>query len=176
MMNMKALVGRVTLAAAFVALLGTGVAEAQNTIVARYSKNNKDGIGNEFSIDLINHGGDTTIAGFAFRIMYDPSQVSLERVSNNTGQPESNVHYTMGPETKVDDRGTTVQRVLSATTTKDLTDASYLAELHFKKKSTFSGPLKLEIQDRLVEPFVDGLQGRSLDNLPHTFDVRGVNR
>ncbi len=174
MLNFKHL-SRVAVAA--LALTAVAVAPAQNEseniILADFGV--APGAGSSFSVSLSN-SGSSNIAGFAFTLLYDPSQVSIVGVTDNTGQPSAKIQYTLGAETAVDDSGTTAQRVLTATTVEDIAKAEKLALIKFEKKPGFTPPFKFEVKDRVSEPVIDGLQGSDLQNIPHMFDIKAVNR
>lgn len=175
MQNIKKSLGRFAFAAIAIAAVAVAPAqsEKQNVVTATFAE--APGASNSFSVNLSNTGS-ADVAGFAFALQYDPSQVSIVGVSDNTGQSAAKVQYTLGPETALDDSGTTAQRILTATTVVNLKKADKLALIKFEKKPGFAAPFKFEVKDRTTAPQIDGLQGADLENLPHTFNSAAVNR
>lgn len=171
---MKSAFTRFTLAASLftgVALCG---AQSSNTIAAKFAS--APGAGSSFSVSLVNRGAATSVAGFAFKLQYDPAQVSIAGTVDNTNQPDAGMQYTMGPETAAESGNLPAERIISGTTAKELTNANNLVEIKFAKKAGFTAPFKFNVVDRLTTPVVDGLQGADLKNIPHGFDVSEVNK
>jgi len=165
-------ISRLVTAALFTVATAIVGAQNTNTIAAEYVT--APGAGSEFAVKLVNKGPVETIAGFAFTLHYDPTQVTISGVTNNTGQSGAGVQYTLGTES-VNEAGK-ASRILSATTLSDLKGATNLAEIKFQKKAGFQAPLNLQITDRATTPLIDGLQGASLDNIPHVFDTSAVSQ
>jgi len=163
---------RLAATAALMLVAAVAGAEGSNKIVAKYGT--APSSSDKFTIKLINAGDESTIAGFAFKVKYDPNQVSLDGVANNTGQSAAQVQYTLGKEQQAGDG--LVQRVLTCTTIKNLTNADNLAELKLSKKAGFTAPLRFSVEDRSTAPVVDGLQNGDLKNVPHSFDVTELNQ
>lgn len=123
----------------------------------------------KFSVALENKGPEQSIAGFAFKVSYDPAQVSFDSVANNTGQAASRASYVVGPVVEENGRA---YRLVNMTTLKELTNAGKLAELKFTRKA--AGKFVFGLDDRSKEP-ADGLQNAELKEVPHTFDVTAVD-
>jgi len=149
-------------------------AQAASTVVAQFG--NSPDAGQAFSVNLASAGSDQEISGFAFKVIFDPSQVSLTGVKDNTNQPAAKVQYTMGPVV-ASEGGTTASVVLVASTVKNLKAGSNLAELQFAKQAGYAAPFVFGVEDRLVaRGVVDGLLNADLVNIPHTFDATQVNK
>jgi hypothetical protein len=148
-------------------------ASAQNTVVAQFGT--APGSGSNFTVNLVNTGSVTEIAGFSFRVSYNPAQVALVSVSDNTGQSDAGMQYTLGPVKTAED-GSAYRDILAGTLV-NLKDASNLAELKFEKKAGYTAPLQLKIEDRVhTGNVIDGLQGPTVENVPHVFDGSQVNK
>jgi hypothetical protein len=149
------------------------LASAQNTVVAQFGT--EPGAGSNFTVNLVNTGSVTEIAGFSFRVSYNPAQVALVSVADNTKQPKAGMQYTLGPE-KVAADGSAYRDILAGTLV-NLTDASNLAELKFEKKPGYAAPLQLKVEDRVhTGNVIDGLLGPAVENVPHVFDASQVNK
>ncbi len=173
-MNTLKHITRLTAMAALAAFTALAAAQSGNVIKAVYGT--APSSSSDFTVKLVNEGPEKTVAGFAFKISYEPSQVEFKGVTNNTGASGSRVQYTVGPEVVHPANSGQVQRVISATTTADLTNATNLAEIKFGKKPEFAAPFIFCVEDRLTQPVVDGLQGSDLENIPHTFNLAGVKQ
>lgn len=147
-------------------------AQTTNTVVAQFGTS--PDAGNSFTVNLVNTGDTKEIAGFAFKVTYNPAQVALTGVANNTGQPGAALEYTLGPEVVAEDGS--ASRILLGGTLQNLTNAGNLVELKFDKKPGFTPPLQLDIAPRATEPVVDGLLGPAVENIPHVFDTSQVTR
>jgi hypothetical protein len=173
MKHYKTTISRFLTAGLIMAAAALGSAQTTNTIVAEFDT--APSAGSEFSIDLVNKGGVDTIAGFAFKLHYNPNQVSIVGITNNTGQSGAGMQYTIGAEA-VEADGATASRVISGTTLRNLEGASDLVRIKLQKKPGFAPPLYFKVTDRATEPVIDGLQGSDLQNIPHTFDTTAVNQ
>lgn len=171
---MKALFTRMILATALVGSMAVCSGQTSNTVSAKYVA--APGSGSNFSIALVNSGPATEVAGFAFKVQYDPAQVSIVGVKNNTGDSAASIQYDLGAEKASGNPAVPAERVISATTMQNLANATNLVEIQFSKKPGFAPPLKLQVTDRLSAPVVDGLQGGDLKNIPHVFDISGVTQ
>ena len=170
----KAWSRKAAVAALFVSAVAAASAQqTANTVVAKFGS--APSAGSSFKINLINDGPAKTIAGFAFKLKYDPSQVSITGVKDNTGQSSAKVQYTLGKESAPGADGL-VERSLTATTLKNLENAGNLAEISVAKKAGFAAPLKFEVTDRASQPVIDGLTGGDMQNIPHNFNTSQVNQ
>ena len=152
---------------AILALFCTGAAFAQSKNVVEAKFGTKPSSAN-FTVGLKYKGEAKAIAGFAFKVSYDPGQVSLTGATNNTGKSDAGVQYVVGPEVVADGKAS---RIVSMTTLKNLDKPGDLGELKFTKKA--SGDFVFSLEDRSTEP-ADGLQDGELKEIQHTFDVSKV--
>ena len=167
-MKMKKMV---VILAAMTSLAAGAWGQTTNTIVAKFAQ--PPSAEAKFAVSLENVGATKAVSGFAFRICYDPQQVSLDSVTDNTDQPASGVSYTLGPEaTGTFPNQTAACKILTMTTSKDLS-AGMLAKLNFTKRGPAPTPFRFWLEDREKDP-VDGLQGASFENIPHVFDFAQV--
>lgn len=173
MKTLKQTISRLTATGFILATATLCAAQSSNKITAEFGT--PPGADKNFSIVLSNAPA-TDIAGFAFKLLYDPSQVDIISVGNNTGQPGAAVQYTLGQQTVVADGGTTAQRILLASTAKEMKGATKLVEINLAKKDGFVAPFKFAVEDRLTGEVIDGLQGADLNNVPHVFDASAVNK
>ncbi len=161
-----------TKALAIATMLCAGAAISQtttNTIVGKFGQ--APG-GTNFTVLLENKGPSQTVSGFAFKVAYDPAQVSLDTIANSTGQAASGVQYTIGPvKNFAVPQGTRAYRIVTMTTMKNLEKAPTLVELKFTKKA--DGQFVVGVEDREKDP-VDGVQDASFNNIPHEFDLSAV--
>lgn len=173
MKSMK-LMKQVVLVAALAATTVAASAQTSNTVVAQFGSA-PSAASNSFTVNLVNTGAVTEIAGFSFRVTYNPAQATLASVSDNTGQPKSAIEYTIGPE-KAAGEGL-VYRDLLGGTLVNLKDAGNLVQLNFEKKPGYTGPLQFKVEDRVHSAaFIDGLQGPTVQNVPHDFDASQVTQ
>ena len=128
-----------------------------------------------FTINLVNQGSAAPVAGFAFKLKYDPTQVEVTGVKDNTGQAGAKIQYTLGKASAPASDGL-VEQVLTATTLKNLENPANLVEISLSKKSGYSNPLRFSVADHVTEPVIDGLTGADMKNIPHSFDSKEVNK
>ncbi len=127
--------------------------------------------GGAFSVSLVNSGPVSTISGFAIHVAFDDTQVTLTGVSDNTGQPAAGVEYYLGPRYSAAlAPGTNAYVPVLMSTLYDVTDAGPVARLDFATLPTFTGTVRLFLEDHFSDP-VDGLLGSDLENIPHGFSA-----
>jgi len=92
-----------------------------------------------FTINLVPSGTPSNISGFNFRIYYDGTQITLDSVSDNTGQPGAGVEYTLGSATAGSAGGGTNQYndLLMIAGNSDLVNPTYVAQLNFSTNEEF---------------------------------------
>jgi hypothetical protein len=173
MKNFKTTLLQATMAGSILAAAALCAAQTTTTVSAQYGT--APASGQNFTIDLVNSPA-TDIAGFSFKLLYDPNQVDVTGVSDNTGQSQASVQYTLGKATDSSNAAMPAQRIVMATTLKELKGAGNLVELKLVKKPGFAPPLKFAVEDRVTGKFIDGLQGADLKNVPHEFDASAVNK
>lgn len=172
-MNRFKLMKQCLLAASVAMAAGLASAQTTNTVVAQFGTA-PSAASNSFTVNLVNTGATTEIAGFSFRVSYSPAQANLASVSDNTDQPSARVQYTLGPVKQAAD-GSAYRDVI-ASTLKNLTDTSNLVQLNFEKKAGYTAPFQFKVEDRVhTAASIDGLQGPTVENVPHVFDASQVN-
>lgn len=173
-MNSMKLMKQCILAASMVMASAFVSAQTTNTVVAQFGTAPSAASSN-FTVNLVNTGATTEIAGFSFRVSYNPAQASLASVSDNTDQPKAGMEYTLGPEKQAEDGS--VYRDVIGGTLQNLKEASNLVQLNFEKKAGFAAPFQFKVADRVHSAaYIDGLQGPTVENVPHVFDSSQVSQ
>ncbi len=157
---MRKTMGFLVLAAA---LASPCAAQTSATVVAKFAKAPAPGAG-DFVVRLEKDGAPQSVAGFAFKVTYNPAQVDLVSVTGADAGPAAGAQFTLGPAKAAGEGRAT--RIFTMTTLRDIS-AGPLADLKFQRKS--GGAFVFSVDDRDSDP-VDGLQDASLKNIPHTFD------
>lgn len=173
-MKLMKLTKQMVLVASLAAAAAVASAQTTNTVVAQFGSAPTPA-SSSFTVDLVNTGSVKEIAGFSFRVTYNPAQASLASVSDNTGQPKAGMEYTLGPEQPAGE-GLVYRDVLGGTL-QNLQDAGNLVQLNFNKQPGYTAPLQFKVEDRVHSAaFIDGLQGPTIQNVPHVFDATQVNQ
>lgn len=127
----------------------------------------------QFSINLVLYNTTSNISGFTFRVWYDSTQMSLNGITDNTGQPGAGCSYSVGPVVAGTAGGSSNSyRVISLVTAADLINVTYLGQLDLATTTTwnpnipFTGNFFVTDNDS-----GDGLFDDSFMDIPHTFNA-----
>lgn len=127
-----------------------------------------------FTVSMVMDSAHTGIVGFSFRILYDQTQFSLTSVTDNTGQPQAAIVYTMGFEVPVTGvPGVDTRRILNSDTAADITAPTNLGLLNFTKTPGFNvapEDLVVIIESHSNEASAGGLIDNNFQFIPTDYE------
>jgi len=144
------------LAVATAILVGSSLQAQTTQTVALAFGTPVSGPDSVFTVNLLLNPGAVDISGFSVIVAYDNTQVELESVSDNTGQPTAAVEYTMGAEYPFSSEpGANVYVPVIMDTAFSLQSPVNIAQLNFRSTTGFSSGVYVYLDNHLDEGLVD---------------------